>query len=83
MNKRKKILIYPKFQIPLIVINIVVFFSVTALQLIFSHKAFSNFKELGETAGFDASSGISGTSGSVGRLVTNNASASIAFSSEL
>ena len=55
MNKRKKILIYPKFQIPLIVINIVIFLSVTALQLIFSHKAFSNFKDLGETAGFDAS----------------------------
>jgi hypothetical protein len=54
MNNRKKLLIYPKFQIPLIVLNILIFFSVTALQLIFSHKAFSNFKELGETAGFDA-----------------------------
>ena len=36
-----------------------------------------------QTAGFDASSGISGTSGSVGRVVANNASASIAFSAEL
>jgi len=36
-----------------------------------------------QTAGLDTSSGVSGTSGSVGRLVTNNASASLAFSAEL
>jgi hypothetical protein len=36
-----------------------------------------------QTAGLDNSSGVSGTSGSVGRLVTNNASASLAFSAEL
>jgi hypothetical protein len=36
-----------------------------------------------QTAGIDASSGISGTSGSVARLITNNASASLAFNAEL
>jgi hypothetical protein len=35
------------------------------------------------TAGLDCSSGVSGTAGHVGRIITNNASASIAFNSEL
>jgi hypothetical protein len=36
-----------------------------------------------QTAGLDTSSGVSGTAGHSGRLITNNASASIAFSAEL
>lgn len=53
MKKRTKFLIYPKFQLPLIFWNILIFLGVTAVQLFVSHKAFTNFKELGETAGFD------------------------------
>jgi hypothetical protein len=54
MKTRTKFLIYPKFQLPLIFWNILIFFGVTVVQLFVSHKAFTNFKELGETAGFDA-----------------------------
>lgn len=53
MKTRTKFLIYPKFQLPLIFWNILIFLVVTAVQLFVSHKAFTNFKELGETAGFD------------------------------
>jgi hypothetical protein len=53
MKKRTNLLIYPKFQLPLIFWNILIFFGVTAVQLFVSHKAFTNFKELGETAGFN------------------------------
>jgi hypothetical protein len=53
MKKRTNLLIYPKFQLPLIFWNILIFFGVTAVQLFVSHKAFPNFKELGETAGLD------------------------------
>ena len=55
MKKRTKLLIYPKFQLSLIFWNILIFFTITAIQLIVSHKAFTNFKELGETAGFESS----------------------------
>ncbi len=54
MKKRTKLLIYPKFQLPLIFLNILIFFAITAIQLIVSHRAFTNFKELGETAGFES-----------------------------
>jgi hypothetical protein len=53
MKKRTILLIYPKFQLPLIFWNILIFLGVTTVQLFVSHKAFTNFKELGETAGFD------------------------------
>ncbi len=53
MKKRTNLLIYPKFQLPLIFWNILIFLGVTAVQLFVSHKAFTNFKELGETAGFN------------------------------
>jgi hypothetical protein len=58
---------------------------------IFANNASDNFDSFNEgiqqptvnTAGLDCSSGVSGTAGHVGRIITNNASASIAFNSEL
>jgi hypothetical protein len=52
MNKRTKLLIYPKFQLPLIFWNTLIFLIVTGMQFFVSRRAFTNFRELGEKAGF-------------------------------